>query len=203
MKKNEDFLEFRKIKNSPENKANYDYVVFMKFWCINQASKLVNNQDTQMVWIDFGFEHGGEAFEDEKAYDFLWDYDFNGKITLFRLPYEETRPVFKVVQTIHPDSMMGGIIVVPVSLAEEFWLCARTSMQSICDVGFIDDDQLLLLMASRKISPEKLQVFESYWFLPIKDFGGSHFKLKQEPKLNFFQRLKRKIRYIKHKLKTR
>lgn len=203
VEKNEDFLEFRKIRNTPENKANYNYVMLMKYWCTYNAASVVKDKTTQLAWFDFGYEHGGETFENEEDYNFLWDYDFNGKITLFRLPYEEKRPIFKVIQTIHPDSVMGSLVIMPVSLAEEFYICVKNAMQTICDVGFIDDDQLLLLMASRKMPPDKLQVLESFWFRPIKDFGGSHFELKKPEKLNIFQRLKRKIRYIKHKLKTR
>ena len=189
------FLNFRKLKETPENKANYNYVVFMKFYCIYEASKIINFS-TQLNWIDFGFEHGGGVFLDESDYDFLWDYDFGNKINLFRLPYEETRPIFEVCRTIHPDSLMGGIMVIPSTLAEDFWNCAKNSTISLCDVGLMDDDQLIELMISRKLK-DKVIVHQSNWFMPIRDFGGSHFKLKPKPKKpNIFKRGFRKIKRI-------
>ena len=204
IEKSEDFLKFRALRETPENKANYNYIMLMKYWCTYHAASLIKDKDSQIAWFDFGFEHGGETFVDEAAYDFLWDYDFGGKITLFRLPYEEKRPIFKVIQTIHPDSLMGMTVIIPVKLAEEFYICVKNAMQSICDVGFIDDDQLLLLMASRKMPPEKLQVIQSYWFHPIKDFGGDHFVLKPPPKKpNIFKRAVRKAKHILRKIKTR
>ena len=36
-----------------------------------------------VVWMDFGFDHGGITYSDEKDYDFLWNYDFNGKNPYF------------------------------------------------------------------------------------------------------------------------
>lgn len=195
------FVDFRTEKNIAENKANYNYVMLMKYYCVFDATNYASDPNTQLVWFDFGYEHGGETFTDENAYSFTWDYDFGGKVTLFRLPYEEQRPVFEVCRTVHPDSMMGAPVVIPYSLAEEYWLCIKTAMQSLCNVGLMDDDQLLLLMSSRMMPKEKLQVLKSYWFEPIKDFGGSHFVLKPSPKKpSIITRGLRKIKRIFKKI---
>ncbi len=190
----EHFQKFRGNVKTPENIAKYNYVMLMKYYFTFKASQMIE-KDTQIAWVDFGFEHGGGTFADENDYAFLWEYDFGDKVNLFRLEYEEKRPIFEVCRTIHPDSMMGCLLIIPKNLAEKYWLDIRECMKSLVNVGLMDDDQLLLLMSQRE-HPDYVKATVSDWFLPIAQYGGEHFKILPKQKRTFFQKVVGKIKKI-------
>ena len=77
--KNRDFLNFRYLQEASSNNPKYDYLWMMKYYFMNDAyEKGLLTED--VVWMDFGFDHGGITYCDEKDYDFLWNYEFGGKI---------------------------------------------------------------------------------------------------------------------------
>lgn len=77
--RNQDFLDFRYLPEASSNNPKYDYLWMMKYYFMNDAyEKGLLTED--VVWMDFGFDHGGITYSDEKDYDYLWNYDFNGKI---------------------------------------------------------------------------------------------------------------------------
>lgn len=190
------FLNFRLKKVWPENMANYNYVMFLKYYSMYLAS-IKGKVDTRyLAWIDFGFEHGGEVFEDESDYLFEWEYDFGDKVNIFRLPYEEKRPIFDVIRTIHPDSITGPIVISPTSLVKEFYEKLKGLYYSLADIGLMDDDQLYLLYFSRQY-PEICEVKEtSYWFMAISEYSNHQFKIKERKKAGLFKRILRKIYHI-------
>lgn len=175
--KEETFLNFRYTDNSADNNAKYDYVMLLKAWCINDA---VNKGYAKglLAWLDFGFNHGGEVYINPKEFDFLWETDAKkDKITLFSIKDDDNMPIFKVIQS-YETYIMGAPYFVPSSLANLFWQEIRKSMENLLNIGFIDDDQTLLLMTSRTLK-DKCNIKKSSWFMPLKENGGEHLTIKK------------------------
>ena len=102
--------------------------------------------------------------------------------------------------------MSGAPYMVPVKLMKEFYDLVMEAINSLLDVGFIDDDQTLLLMAYRK--KKELFVYKQFdWFMPLKGYGAGHlrtkdnndgYKAKLKDRLLYRYRInKRNRRYLK------
>lgn len=165
------FKAFRLLPNALSGNPKYSYLMFLKMWFVNDA---VRNQLTNrmVAWIDFGFNHGGDLYINPEEFDFEWKYDFTEKIHLFALRSPDNVPVFEIVRKLD-DYFMGALMVIPASLAEVMWLAMKNAMTTLLDVGMIDDDQLLLILAYRK-QPSYFQIHYSNWFLPLKEYGGEN-----------------------------
>ena len=199
IEKDEAFIKYRDFKTNPENKAKYNYINLVKSYFMADVAKKYMNEG-YVVWMDFGFEHGGKVFEDENDYSFEWKYDFGDKINLFYLNEIPDIPLFKIIKDYGPDCISGGILVSPKNLAEDFWIDNLKSAQTLAELGFMDDDQALYLMSYRR-NPGIFSLHKSDWFMPIRDFGGEHFKVKpkQEVKISFIGKVKRKVKKVVNK----
>jgi len=190
------FYNYRYSQNVPENKALYNYVMLLKSWCINDAVEK-KYADGMIAWIDFGFNHGGNKYIEPLEFDFEWKYSFDEKITYFYNDEYRDIPVFKLVQSMEVN-IMGCMFLLPSSLAHKFWELMKNSMQSLLDVGFMDDDQLVMLMAYKK-APELFRLIKSDWFLPLKQFGGEHLTVKEDEKIHKSLKTKLLTKYRKQK----
>jgi len=132
----EEFRKFRANSELPENKAMYNYVMLMKFYCLKEAAKSVSGQ---LAWVDFGYEHGGETFDSADSYSFNWQYNFGEKITLFYRPPLCTAPMFAVCRDMEPVCVMGAPFVVVSNLAQIFWDLILEAEKEFADVGFIHE----------------------------------------------------------------
>lgn len=172
------FLNYRYNPNATENNGFYNYVMLLKTWCIKDA--VDNGVTGQVAWLDFGYNHGGDVFTDPLDFDYEWKYNFEDKVTYFALKEDDGEPIFKKVASLDPV-IMGAPFVVSSKYANELWELEKECMNSLLDVGFTDDDQLIMLMAYRK-KPSMFDIKLSNWFMPLKDFGGEHLKSKELPK---------------------
>ena len=192
------FLNFRYNPNATENNGFYNYVMLLKAWCIKDASD--KGVKGQIAWLDFGYNHGGKRFTDPLDFDFEWKYDFGNKITCFALKEDDGEPIFKKIQSLEP-TIMGAPFIVPSKYANTLWELEKECMNELIDVGFTDDDQLIMLMAYRK-NKDMFDIKISDWFMPIRDFGGTHLKYKElfQAKKNLLYRyrvIKRNRNYLK------
>ena len=193
------FIAFRYLDDMPENRALYNYVMMLKSWFIYDASKMIKS-DELLAWIDFGYNHGGDKFSDCNDFCFEWKYDFPDKVTYFYNKEINNKPVFYLVQSFELN-IMGAPFVVSKTYAKEHWDLIRNAMITLIDVGLIDDDQTLMLMAYRK-KPEIFNLMKSDWFMPLKDYGGEHLKIKcLQNKISFKDKMLKKYR-IKKRNKT-
>jgi len=189
---NDEFLNFRFIHDALSNNAKYDYVMLLKYWCLKDAVQK-GYANGMVAWIDFGFNHGDKCYINPEEFNFTWKTNLNSqKIHLFSLHELDDTPIFKHVMKLD-DSLMGAPIILPDFLCDKFWNLVKLSMESLIRVGFIDDDQLLILMAYRENS-ELFEIHISDWFLPLKENGGDHLTVRKKEKVN------RKIS-LKHKIK--
>lgn len=193
-----DFLNFRRIKDAISNKAKYDYVMLLKYWCLYDAVKK-GYADGMVAWLDFGFNHGDKCYICPEEFSFLWKTSLDTeKIHVFSLnTIEKNKTIFKIIMNLN-DVFMGAPIIVPAFLTEKFWTLMRDSMVSLLRVGFIDDDQLLLLMAYQE-EKKLFEIHVSDWFLPLKENGGEHLTVRpkiEKKKENIIIKIIKKIKWI-------
>lgn len=196
------FKKFREVRETPENKAMYNYIMFLKFYFIQQASLLKNVDSRYLAWIDFGFEHGGDVFEDANDYDFEWEFDFGDRVNFFYLEPIDSRPIFEICRIVHADCFMGATFIVPKDKAEALYQLIKQLENFMADIGLMDDDQIFLNLASR-VAPDLIQAKRSsWWFMPISEYSNHSFKLKERKKnkeglIVKFKKIVKKILKIK------
>ncbi|MEA5007118.1 WlaTC/HtrL family glycosyltransferase [Clostridium tyrobutyricum] len=204
---NTQFKNFRYFPNAMSNRANYDYIMLMKYWCMNNAVEK-NLANGMVAWIDFGFNHGGKCYVKPEEFDFEWKYNFDTKIHLFSLQELDSVSGVLSLQFLF-DSIMGCLLICPSEYCQDLWILVRDAMNGLLMLDCIDDDQQLLLMAYKK-RPNLFKVHISDWFMPLKEYGGEHLTIKnttpkksQTPSFN--KRLYDKIVNIlgKRKVNTR
>jgi len=166
--------DYRLLRKNPEVwNAMYNYVMLLKAWCVCDA--LHRGDAAGMVaWLDFGYNHGGDPIDKESDFSFEWSYDFPEKINLFTIQDLDNRPIFDIVLSMD-TYIMGGVIIGPDQLWDEFWDLIKQSVFELTSCGLADDDQNVLLMAYRK-KPEIFALHKSYWSVQMKQFGGEHLK---------------------------
>lgn len=176
----ETFLKYRYMPNPADNNARYDYIMLLKSWCIKDAVEK-GYANGNLIWLDFGFNHGGDVYTNPLEFDFTLEMDLpEDKITLFSIMEDDNKPIFQVIQS-YDVYIMGFLMCVPSELASTLWNDVKKAMNSLLDVGFIDDDQTLLLMAARN-NKDKYNIIASDWFMPLKEHGGEHLTVKNEKK---------------------
>jgi protein YibB len=186
------FINYRYLKNTPENKAKYCYIMLLKTWCMMDAVSKKYVKDDFIAWLDFGFNHGGMIYTDSNDFNFLWKYSFEEKIYLSGIREDLNKPIFEIIQNGEVYAQ-GCPYVVPVSLMKIFYDLIINAINSLLDVGFMDDDQTLLLMAYR--SRKDIFIYDvNDWCLLLKKYGGAHLKIKEQTS-NKKDNLKDKLLY--------
>ncbi len=172
IEKSKYFRNYKYINTTPENKADYNYIMFLKSWCLMETVKKKYNKTDFLAWLDFGFNHGGAVYTNPLEFDYLWEYDFEDKIYFFTPYGDNDKPIFHLVQS-GEVCVSGTPYFVPAKLMGDYWNLMLSSMNSLLDVGLMDDDQTILLMAYRK-NKDIFKLIKSDWFMPIKEYGGNH-----------------------------
>lgn len=172
------FTSFRERPENPEShSAKYNYVTYLKPYFIADAIKK-DLIDGMIAWMDFGYNHGGEACIHSSEFDFLWEYDFSSNIHIFATEEIDDMPVFDIVKKMRVY-ISGGIIVAPDVLWQELADLFRKSILHLTHCGLADADQTLLVMSYRE-RPELFAVHPiADWFMVLKEFGGEHLTLKK------------------------
>ena len=155
------FARFRYYENALSNQSLYDYIMFLKWWTLQDAAKHYSG-DTMMAWIDFGYNKGGDYYLKCNEFDYLWDYDFTDKINLFCLKNPDNIQILDSLQ-FQTDCFIGGTAIVPASKCHILWEYIKDSMNALLTIGSIDDDQMLLLMAY-KAHKEEFNITICDWF---------------------------------------
>lgn len=193
------FEDFRYYHNATSNQPLYSYLMLLKTWFLKDAVENNLVYTGFVAWFDFGFNHGGKVFTHPEDFDFEWKYDFSKKIHLYSLGKVDEKPIFEIVRR-QCDSIMGCSYITPTEDVTSLWELTKSAMQTLIKVGLFDDDQLLLLMAYRE-RPELFEVVTSSWFLPLKEYGGSHLRVKAEKTFPWWKKiiLRTMEKYDKHK----
>lgn len=175
--KNE-YSNLRMYVKAMSNSAKYNYVMFMKYWFMKDASKRVNINDGQIAWMDFGFNHGGECFIAPLDFDFEWKPHLESGIHVFALNNPNDRNAIGML-LLQSDCLMGCPVICSSDFCETLWNHVKEAVEALLMLDAIDDDQQLLLMAYKKY-PKDFHIHYSNWFLALKDWGGEHLKVKKD-----------------------
>lgn len=192
------FKRFRIIPNATSNIPRYSYLMFLKVWFIKDAVEkgLVNGQ---VAWVDFGFNHGGKLYIYPEDFDFEWQYPFSDKIHLFYRKKLDQKPIYEIVRRLS-DCIMGAPFVLPSHYAPTFYKRIKQSINLLLLMGLYDDDQSLLLMAYRS-EPEIFEMHLSDWFLPLKEYGGKHLRIRPNNPCPWYKKtiflVKKKVKEVK------
>lgn len=187
--------------------AEYDYVVFMKSWFCKDAVKKfgLNKMNSNVVWMDFGYNHGGYYLQPEE-FSFVWETSLlsDGRVHLFALEEIPDIPIFQVVRT-KANYLAGGIMMAKANIWEDFHMLQTESIQELIDIGFIDDDQTVTLL-SLKRQPELFAIhITKNWFAPIEETSGKQFttyvpiaKKWKRPLIYIHNKILRFVRVMKY-----
>lgn len=182
---NSSFVDFRYRPEAMENKAKFNYAWFMKYWCLADATQYASEDDV-FAWFDFGFNHLDKCYSRMEEFDFLWTLNKEvKKVQIYSLKPVGNIEIIDVLQFMQ-DTVMGVFLLVPSSMAKEFWNTIREAMRSLLMIGCIDDDQVLMLMAA-KWRPDLVDLnISEWWYMPLKENGANHLSVsinKQKPTL--------------------
>lgn len=179
IEKNEDFLNFRYYNKALSNQAKYDYIMFMKFWAMKEAAKIVES-DAMLCWMDFGFNHGGDLYTNSEDFDFLWEFDFPNKVTSFSLYDPEKMCIIDSLQ-FQKDCFEGWSIIMPSSICSLFYERIKEAMNALLLLECMDDDQQLLLMVYKKYK-DMFNIVICDWFEIFIKCSNQKFSIKDKTK---------------------
>lgn len=188
------FRNFRYYKNAMSNVAKFDYAWLMKYWCLMKAAEDAD-KNTMFAWMDFGFNHIDTCYTNPNEFSFLWKCNLSeDKIHVFSLMSPDSFASVESLQYLF-DCMLGVISIVPQKLCEKFWNLMKKAMEALLMLDCIDDDQQLLLMATREC-PEIFEIHQSDWFMPIKENGGEHLTIREKKNIQDKPDLTHKLKNI-------
>ena len=142
---NEELYRFVWNPNSPKfHSAKYVLMNSFKSMFVNRVNNLNMISSNQAAWIDFGYCRSEQDMDAKEE----WKFDAKNKINLFQIKQLDKTPIFNIIKNL--DIYFTGCKILGnlknwTGFAEEL----DQSCSSLLNCGFVDDDQLLLLMAYR------------------------------------------------------
>ena len=171
----ESYPSYSLYPDKPEVKnAEYDYVMALKYWCMQQAAEIAKTK--YVAWIDFGFDHGGTLYKESAFFDMEWEYPFDKDVIIFAVKKPDDSPVFDIVQRTD-TFIQGDCLVAKTEYARNIYRDVREQYMHLLRCGMIDDDQIVLLMCARW-KPEHYEVLPSSWFSQLRDYSGKQLRVE-------------------------
>ncbi|TLD82670.1 protein YibB [Helicobacter sp. MIT 11-5569] len=169
-----DFDQTQGRKN-PQNieclSAEYCYLMYCKpyFVCDAIERGIVSRQ---VLWLDFGYNHGGKFYQDSKQFDFLLTPQKNiehDKINFFSIKDNEKDSIAEIYFNMNVfliGSLFSGNIQAWIALKEHF----KKALEAFTSLNIFDDDQILLVWCYRNF-PQNYHVIRTYeWFAALDNF---------------------------------
>lgn len=203
IEKNIKFKDFRYCDNALSNGADYDYVMLLKWWCLQDAAKR-EEPEKMMAWLDFGYNHGGELYINPNDFSFKWEYDFEPKINCFCIIDPREACAIDSLQFQY-ECFIGHTAVMPAKLCNFFWNEMRDAMISLMSLDCIDDDQQLELMVYKR-HPELFKIRICNWFEDMLICSNQQLTTRNKvEKIPVRQKIKKVLNKIirKHSFMTR
>jgi len=163
------FIGFVRDKASPERwSPQYVMINLMKSFFVNYVVEQNLSQTGTVAWIDFGYARK----DDTCPVGLDWKFDTKDKINLFaNVPQFDHKPIFDIVRT-GVVYVQGCHIVAPAHKWKLLRDMVNAALANLLNVGLIDDDQTLLLMALRSSPDDFLVQYNggSDWFTIFNNF---------------------------------
>lgn len=173
---NEEFCSFRYYNNALSNRAKYDYIMLIKWWCLKDTAARTDS-DYFLAWVDFGYNHGDARYVNSKEFDFLWDYPFPDKVNAFCLSNPDNMTCIDSLQ-FQKDCFIGHTLIVPQGMCSKWWIQIKEAMYALISLDCIDDDQQLLLMVYKRYK-EDFNIIICDWFEDFSLCSNQKFTIKQ------------------------
>jgi protein YibB len=142
---NEELCRYVWNPNSPKfHSAKYVLINSLKSMFVNRVSNLNMISSNQAAWIDFGYCRSKQDMDANGE----WKFNAKNKINLFQIKQLDETPIFNIIKNLD-IYFIGGAILGNLKNWAGFAKEIDQSFSSLLNCGFVDDDQLLLLMAYR------------------------------------------------------
>lgn len=167
---NSSFVNFVNDKSAPERwSPHYVIINVMKSFLVNHAVQQKMSPTNTLAWIDFGYAR----YSHTCPVGLAWKFNTNDKINFFaNVPSMDNNPIFDIVKT-GAVYIQGCHIVAPASKWALMKDLMNAALANLLNVGLIDDDQTLMLMAARS-SPDDFIIHyngDSDWFTIFRNFN--------------------------------
>ncbi|EJM0336449.1 protein YibB [Campylobacter jejuni] len=180
----------------------YCYLMYLKpFFVCDAIEKGLTNEN--IMWLDFGFNHGGEFFTDKEQFNFLLekqdDID-NDKINFFSIKDDDKQTLANIyfnMDVFLIGSMFYGNKNAWFIFKEHIIKC----LNNFLSFNIIDDDQIMLLWCFRNYTQNYNAIRVYFWFdclyyfipqniaknLKINKKQAKHYKIIKEKLKNDFK----------------
>jgi len=190
VEQDESFAKFRYYNKALSNKADYNYLMLLKYWFLRDAAQKYTDQNIHIAWLDFGYNHGNAYYRNKSDFDFKWTYDFDDKINLFCLYDPDNLSSIDSLQ-FQKDCMIGHTVVCTGETAAKLWKYIKEMMKALLTLDCMDDDQQLLLMVYKTYRNEcTIKICD--WFHDIELCSNHKFSVASAPKSKIQKRKYRK-----------
>ena len=159
---------------------DYCVVTSLKPFYVNKARELnLIKDDDIVIWIDFGFNHGGSYYNNKEEFLFRIDYSqikalLNKKdILLFEINNPSFATSILDVYLNMYDIFMGGIIVATTKGWSELYKNFIKVIENAIDIGLMDDDQLFLYYSYLQ-NKENYKIIHSNYYFDALDYIVPH-----------------------------
>lgn len=143
----------------------YCYLMYLKpFFVCDAIEKGLTSEN--IMWLDFGFNHGGEFFIDKNQFNFLLekqdDID-NNKINFFSIKDDDKQNLANIYFSMQ-TFIIGGLIFANIKNWGAFKDNMQECLKNFISLNIVDDDQIMLLWCVRNY-PQNYNITRVYfWF---------------------------------------
>ncbi|EAI1737426.1 protein YibB, partial [Campylobacter coli] len=192
-------LNRKNPRNIECNNPLYCYLMYLKpFFVVDAIERNLTGEN--VMWLDFGFNHGDEFFTNRAQFNFLLEKQEiinEEKINFFSVKEEEYKNIANVYFNMEPF-IMGGLIFTKSKNWYIFKEHMKNALNAFLSFGMVDDDQIMYLWCTRNHS-NNYKIIRSYeWFDAL--FNFIPIKIKQ--KLSFKRKNSKYYKIIKEEIKN-
>ncbi|MBX1885952.1 protein YibB [Campylobacter peloridis] len=149
----------------------YCYLMYLKpFFVCDAIERNITSEN--IMWLDFGFNHGDSFFINKEQFNFLLEKQeniINDKINFFSIKDQETNTIPEIYYNMEPF-LIGGLIYGSSRAWNSFKKNLYECMQFFLSFNIVDDDQIMLLWCSRNY-PQNYNIIRCYeWFDSLFNF---------------------------------
>ncbi len=197
------FTDYDQSKNRkfPQNieckSALYCYLMYLKPFFVCHAIENNLCSSTELLWLDFGFNHGSDFFTNSSQFNFLLqsqDSLARDKINFFSVKEKEENSIAYLYFCME-TFLMGGILYASKDKWQIFKEDMKKALQHFLSFGIVDDDQLLFLWILRNL-PQNYSVNKTkFWFDSLFYFMPYEFATKLDiKKIKVYKKIKTKLK---------
>ncbi|MCR8676797.1 protein YibB [Campylobacter sp. S4:11] len=149
----------------------YCYLMYLKpFFICDAIERGIVSEN--IMWLDFGFNHGDSFFINKDQFRFLLEKQeniINDKINFFSIKDQEANTIPEIYYNMEPF-LIGGLIYGSNRAWSSFKKNLYECMQCFLSFNIVDDDQIMFLWCTRNY-PQNYNIVRCYeWFDSLFNF---------------------------------